>query len=156
MSTLQWLTPVAFADAFLQADLNGTTVVNGYGVLSTATAVANGTGRYLYADVSFRLASMTPTAGGYLSLYLLPLLDDGTTYADGTSSATATAQPSITHNVGNLALRAVASTQNGMIRGIVVPPGTFKWYLINKSGAALATGATSNTAKYRIYGEEIV
>lgn len=156
MATIQWLAPGAWTDAFLQSDLTGATVVNGYGLLSTAAVVTNGTGRYLYADISVRLASMTPTAGGHIALFLLPLLDDGTTYADGASSATATAQASITHYVGALALRAVASAQNGMVRGILVPPGSFKWYLINRSGVPFATGTTVNTIKHRLYGEESI
>jgi hypothetical protein len=154
MASVLWTARSSWADALLASELSA--IANASGVLSGATAVANGTARHLYADVSFRLASFTPTAGGHIAMYLLPLLDDGTTYADGTTSGTATAQPTGTHFAGSFALRAVASAQNGMIRGIMIPPGTFKWYLINRSGASLATTTTANIVKYCTYAEEVV
>ena len=155
MPTMQWSEPSAWADAFTAASLTGGTVVVNYGLLSSVI-VDNSTTHAYYADLSVRLASFTPTAGGNLAFYALPLLDDGTTYADGASSATASSQPSMTHFIGALGLRAVASAQNGMLSRVLVPPTSFKFYVLNKSGAALATTTTGNTIKYRLFSEEAV
>lgn len=153
MATVTWSTPSSWADAILASTLSA--IANNSGVLSTATVVGNGAGLALYADLSVRLASFTPTTGGHLAFYILPLLDDASTYADGTTSATATAQPSVTHFAGSLALRPVASAQAGYVTRILLPPADFKWYVINRAGATLATTTTNNIIKYRTYSEAV-
>lgn len=155
MATATWLARSAWADAFASADFNA--LANGAGILSTATAVNNGTNLHFYADLSFRMvtSTMSPTAGGHLAFYLLPLLDDGLTYPDSANTGTAGDQPSITYYVGSMALRTTATaTQNGMLRGILIPPGTFKWYVVNRSGVALPASATNMTCKYATYSEQ--
>lgn len=149
-SLLKWNTAGAWTDAFPTASVSAVANVNG--VLSTSTVVANGAGDIM-ADLSFiNGASVTPTAaaGAALDFYLLPLLHDGTTYAGPTStSATTTSWPSATYFVGRMVFQAIAGVHAGMIRGIVIPNGTFKWYFVNNTGA---TTATSSTCQYRTYG----
>ena len=42
----------------------------------------------------------------------------------------------------------------GTIRGIILPPGQFKWVIYNQLGATMAGSA--NTAKYRTYNRQII
>lgn len=149
---LKWNAPSAWTNAFEAADLNSlgiaTTVIS---TSNTSGGITNGTGLDLLMDVSIQLGSMTPVAPNYLGLFLLPLLADGTTYADG-DSATATAANMATASFlgGTAVLRLkAASAQNVMIGSITIPPGTFKLYLYNGSGVAFP--ASGNTAKYRTY-----
>jgi len=155
MATSAFTARSSWANAFEPANFNA--LANGAGKLSTSTAVNNGTNRHFYADLSFRMvtSTMSPTAGAHLAFYLLPLLDDGTTYPDNEDTAVAANQPAITYFVGSIAFRTKASsTQNGFLRGLIIPPGTFKFYVINKTGAALPSSATNMTCKYATYSEE--
>lgn len=155
MATAKWLARSSWADAFASANFNN--LANGAGVLSTATAVDNTTNLHFYADLSFRMvtSTMTPVSGGHLAFYLLPLLDDGTTYPDNANGGTTGDQPGITYYVGSIALRTTSgATQNGMLRGIVIPPGVFKWYMVNRSGVSLPASSTNMTCKYSTYSEQ--
>lgn len=146
-NTQLWTSPSSWANAFETADL--ASLANGSTIISTSTVVSNGSGLHLFADISIRLASISPSAGGYLAIWLLALLDDGSTYQDGESTATA-ANQAAHNNATIIPLRSKASsTQNQMARRIVVPPGTFKWYLLNQSGVTLS--ASTNVAKYQLY-----
>lgn len=151
---LEYSTAGAWTDAFAAANFNA--LANGSGILSTATAVANGAGPML-ADLSFIMvtSSMSPTAAGGngLDFYLLPLLHDGSTYPDNENTGTAANLPTATNYVGRLILRGKASsTQAGMLRNIYVANGTFKWYVVNSSGAALPGSSVNMTCQYRLYG----
>lgn len=152
---LKWSTASAWTDAFAAANFNA--LASASSIISTATVVSNGAGD-IFADLSFIMvtSTMSPTAGGGLDFYLLPLLHDGSTYPDGESTATAANQATATYFVGRMLFRAKAtSTQNGMLRGIVIPNGTFKWYVINNTGAVLPSSATNMTCQYRTYGENL-
>lgn len=152
---VKWSTAGSWTDAFAAANFNA--LANGSGILSTATAVSNGAGDVL-ADLSFIMvtSTMSPTAGGGLDFYILPLLHDGSLYPDNEDTGTAANQPTSTYFVGRMVFRAKAtSTQKGLLRGIVIPNGTFKFYVINNTGAALPSSATNMTCQYRLYGENL-
>jgi hypothetical protein len=155
MAVVNLETPGSWTDAFAAADFNA--LANGSGLLSTATAVSNGSSLDLYADLSWICvtSTFTPTAGGHLAFYLLPLLHDGSSYPSATSSATAAAQAQITYLVGTIALGASAQSHKGIITGIRIPPGTFKWYMVNRSGAALPSSSTNMTCQYRLSSETV-
>lgn len=153
-SNLNWQTAGSWTNAFSAADFNA--LANGSSIVSSASVVSNGAGPIL-ADISFIMvtSTMSPTAAGGagLDFYILPQLHDGSTYADGAGTATAANQATATYFVGRMVLRGTAtSTQNGMLRGIVVPNGTFKWYMVNNAGAALPPSSTNMTCQYRLYG----
>src|SRR5689334_3868278 len=78
---------------FASGDL--TSLASGNSVLSTATAVANGTNLDIYADISviITIGSATPSAGAFIAVYALPLGNDGTTYGDGKISTAAAYVP---------------------------------------------------------------
>lgn len=158
MTDFRFGTPSAWADAFAAADFNA--LANNAGILSTASAVTNGTDRYILADVSFIMVTSTvsPTNSAHLALYLLPLLHDGTTYVDNENTGTAANQPHPSYLVGSIGFRTKA-TQSiaGIARGILIPPGTFKWYGINRNmngTGALPSSSVNMTCRHRLYGYE--
>ena len=46
------------------------------------------------------------------------------------------------------------AANEGTIRGIILPPGQFKWVIYNQLGVTMAGSA--NTAKYRTYNRQVV
>ncbi len=132
------------------SDLNIGSFVTGYGVLGSG--VISNSGLDLYMDVSFQCTSISPGTNPFFALYLLPVFNDGSTYADGATGSTAANQPTASFLVGTVTLRTEASVaQNVMFRGIVIPPGSFKLYFLNMSGVTMP--ATGTVCKYRTYAE---
>lgn len=154
-NTTRWILNTAFTSVtFTAGDLNS--LASGGGALSTA-AIANGTALDLYADVSFAVTvGGTTTATSYMSLYLLPLNQDGSTYGDGYASSTSVV-PTTSYLAASCTVKSgvtSGSTITGMFRGIVLPPGDFKFAISNNLGVALnATAAL--TVKYRSYNENL-
>jgi hypothetical protein len=151
----KWATPQPWADAFNPADFNA--LANQAGKGSTATPV-NNAGGFPFLDLSFRMvtSTMTPQIGGGLDFYILPLLHDDVTYPDHEDTSVAANLPSFSYFVGRMTFRSKATqVQNGMLRGIIAPNGTFKFYVINKTGAALPSNAVNMTCKYRLYGTNL-
>jgi hypothetical protein len=150
-SVMSYETASAWADAFAAANFNALGI--GSGIISTATAVANG-GVDVMADLSFITVTSTfsPTAaaGAALDFYLIPLLHDGSTYAEA-ANGTGASQPTATNYVGRIIFQVASAAHVGMLRGIVIPNGTFKWYVINNTGVALPSSATNMTCQYRSY-----
>lgn len=103
-----------------------------------STVIANGTDLDLLMDVSVRLSSYTPGSNPYWELHLVPLLDDGSTYADR-SAATL---------VDTLPVTTGASAKGLMFWGVSVPPGSYKLQLVNQSGASATPAADP---QYRTY-----
>lgn len=131
-------------------------LANGSTVLSSVADIGNQTQLDLYADVSVRMtvASATPPAGSFLGLYLCALLDDGSTYGDGSMASAGTitrAPPFAPAGVISLESAAATTLLAGFIQGIVIPPGSFRLALYNSSGAALSGTAGNCIVKYRTY-----
>ena len=154
-NTTRWIIDTAFTSvSFTAGDLNS--LASGGGALSTA-AVTNSTNLDLYADASFVVTvGGTTVAGSYVSLYLLPLNQDGSTYGDAYASSTSV-QPSATYLAGSAQVKVGITSGNtivGMFRGIVLPPGDFKFAFANNLTVALnATAAL--TLKYRSFNENL-
>lgn len=127
----------------------------GSGVVA-ATAIANNTPLDIYADVSFALtAASAPTVASFLSLYLLPLNQDGSTYGDGLAAGVSAVAPPAGYQVGAIGLRA-NTAMTGTFRGIVMPPGAFKFALWNNLVAiAFANMAGAGVVKYRSFVENL-
>jgi hypothetical protein len=129
-------------------------LANGSVAVSTVV-VANGTPLDVLADVSFSVTGTTASTGvNYLSFYLLPQNQDGTTYGDGVASGT-TAPSTNPYFVGSVTLKngVTAAALVGTLRGITLPPVSFKFAVVNNSGAALA--ASTNNIKYITYTENL-
>jgi hypothetical protein len=87
--------------------------------------------------------SGTATAGtSYLTFYLLPLNEDGTTYGDNIASGTAT--PDAQYSVGTAQVQPPAS---GNIVGSLyigsIPPTSFKLAVYNGTGNAFASSGSA-------------
>jgi hypothetical protein len=126
-------------------------VVNGNAIASSA--LDNSSNLDMFADLSISLGSITPTGVPYIGVYVYPLNQDGSTYGDGRFGSSAAGPPPANYLVGMIGLVASAGVQVGMARGILLPPGSFKFVLYNQSGVTLA--GSSNTVKWRTYDRSI-
>lgn len=144
---------LAWTAFFNASDLNS--LASGNSVLSSVSAIANGTSLDQFFDVSFELtiASNTIAAGANLAMWLFPLLEDGTTYGDG--SLTGGTGAAITPGLyPKLIMPLRAATSQTLLYGVnndplVMPPGSWLPVLQNNSGFALA--ASGNAGKFRSY-----
>lgn len=129
-------------------------LVSGDAVLSSVS-IANATPLDIFADVSLiAAATATTVAPGFVGLYLYPLNEDGSTYGDGVLTTTPAAYtPPSCYYVGSIGLQIAASTYiSGMVRGIILPPGTFSFVMLNSAGVNF--GSTM-TCKYRTYNRSV-
>jgi hypothetical protein len=148
---------LGFATLINSSDL--VSLPNGSGVLSSVGDITNGTSLDQYMDISIRLAiaSTTLTAGAGVALYLYPLLDDGTTYGDGLYATPGT------QTVGTPALPPVpvnfrVATLTSLVyfvQGLVLPPGSFRFALVNNLLPSTALSAGTQTVKYRTYNQNL-
>jgi hypothetical protein len=146
--------------AFTGTDLDS--LASGSTIMSNETPIANGTNLDIYCDVSIQLAgitSATPGAGSYIGLYLLPLLADGSTY-DGylTPGGAAITRTPAFGLVGTVPIETAVATTfvNGIITGIVIPPGTFAFALYNGFlTEPLSATNTNNVVMYRTYNMKL-
>lgn len=125
-------------------------------VVVASSAITNTSALDIYADVSFVLTvGGTTTATSYLILYLLPLNQDGTTYGDNTANGTTL--PGAGYQVASVQVLSGVTTGNtivGTFRGVVLPPGNFKWAIGSELGIALNASAAA-TVSYRTYNENL-
>lgn len=149
----QGLTYSSRTTAFGTADL--TSLASGSSVLSSGTPIANGTNLDMYADISVEItvASSTPSAGGYIAIYIAPLQQDGTTYGDGQLTAGTGAaylppySPACIIPLANQAMTLMA----GSCTGVLLPPGSFQFVAYNGSGVAFSGTAANNVVSFRTY-----
>lgn len=111
---------------------------------AASAAVNNDTDLNIYADFELVLASLSPTAGAYVSIYILEAID-GTNYPEATALRLKTTQLLLTIPLDTTATTA----QRIAARNITLPPGKFKIVLDNQAGVAL--GASGNTLKMLPY-----
>ena len=115
--------------------------------MSAASATyANQTNLDLYVDIEVVLASLSPTAGAYVSIYVLESVD-GTNFpaqSDADLRLTST-QLLCVIPVGTTA----ATAQRVTARNILLPPAAIQFKLDNQTGVAL--NASGNTVKILPY-----
>ena len=154
MANLQKWSPIApaWVDVFGvgASNLNIANFTNGLGIISTTTIVSDGS---LYMDISFQCTSISPSGVPAITFFLLGLLADGATFADGdNNTSTAANQPTQTAFLGTIFLRTKASSaQNQLLRGLLIPPGSYVLYVVNNSGVTLPS--TGTVCKARLYAE---
>jgi hypothetical protein len=121
-------------------------------MIIATNSISNGTNLDQYCDVSFIGTAITTTTGQpYIGVYVYPLNGDGSTYGDGQSGANA---PGTTYWVGNINWRIANNTApTGTMRGILLPPGTFKFAIYNQLTVAMVTGSV---LYYRTYNNAVV
>jgi hypothetical protein len=119
-----------------------TTELNALGVASysnASSAINNSSALNLFDDLELVVDFVSaPTAGGYVSVYLLPAVD-GSNYADGSSSIVPAAQTL----VATIDILATTAAQRLSFRNVPIPPGLFKYMVANNTDQAFpATGST--------------
>lgn len=154
MATEKWVggsgVGLTWTDTHTTASLNTFTSGNAL----AGSAIDNSSALDMFMDISVALASFTPAAPGYIGVFIYPLNEDGTTYGDGRFGSSVTGPPPTSYWVGNIpVVTGGAAVQEGTIRGVIMPPGSFKVVLYNNCGANWA--ASGNTSKYRTYNRSI-
>ncbi len=143
------LSPYQGVTTVLSTELNALGTPTGKAIsaaLDNSDAVAQPT-LDLFADLELAVDFVSaPTAGTVIELYLLPSLD-GTVYPDGSTSIL----PQSSLYVGGFAVRNTTAAQVMVIRGIALPPGSFKLLLQNTTNQAFpATGSTLRMNTYQL------
>lgn len=93
------------------------------------------------------LASLNPTTGAYLQIFLVASLD-GTNYEDAASAT----NPGSHQLVATVSLTTGAAAKRAITALFRLPPGKMKWVLKNASNVAFA--ASANTAKLYTANEQ--
>lgn len=101
-----------------------------------------------FAAADIVLASLTPVAGAYLSLYLVQSID-GTTYEDAPSAT----NPGTHMLVATVLVTTGVAAKRIMTPWFRIPPGKFKLVLYNATGVAL--GASANTVTVYSGNDEV-
>jgi hypothetical protein len=126
----------------LTTDLNS--LANG-STSAASSAIDNTSNLDLYHDLTLTVAAQgsSRSAGATVSVYLIPALD-GTNY-DDTSASTA-------ELVAVFSLDAATTARQSTRRDVPVPPGLFKYFVVNNTGQAFAS--SGNILEYRAHSIE--
>lgn len=121
----------------LTTELNALGSGGGKAISST---IDNATYLDLFDDLELAVDfASAPTAGTVVEVYLLPSIDGGTTYPDGSASVL----PQSSLYVGGFAVRNTTAAQVMLLRGVALPPGSFKYLVQNTTNLPFpATGST--------------
>ena len=139
-----------WTDAFATATLNSIASGN---AIASGVVITNQTALDIFADLSIHLASAAFVSPNYVGVYLYPLTHGGTVYGDGRFAASAVGPPPANYAVGTIGIVAATQAQDGILTGVVLPPGSFKFVLYNQGGIAWA--ASANTCQYRTYNRSV-
>ena len=147
---------LTYGIAFNATDFTTSQPTNGQSILSTVT-ITNGTALDQFADFSVvqSISSSTVAAGANITVWLIPLAADGSTYTPALVAGTVAANTPPMAPVCTIPLYA-AGTQTvltGTCTGIVLPPGTFKFAEQNNSGFTYT--ATTQIHDYRTYNQKL-
>jgi len=156
MATEKWVAGSGVGFTWSTANTSSTlfnALASGNALISDL-AITNQAALDIFCDISWLAGGTATTAApNFLGFYLYPLGQDGATYGDGRFTATAAGPPPNAYEVGAFSFAAAASTTiAGVITGIIMPPGTFKFLVYNQSGVALAS---TNVFKYRTYNRSV-
>lgn len=134
----------------MSTELNSLAITSGKAISAALNNGPDGTNfnGYLFADVELAVDFVSaPTAGTVVELYLLPSIDGGTTYPDGSTSIL----PQTSLYVGGFAVRNTTAAQVMVIRGVALPPGYYKYLVQNTTNQAFpASGSTLRQSVYQI------
>lgn len=143
-------------DAFAAANFNA--LANNGGILSTATAIDNSTARRMIARLSFICVTSTwaVSAGGHLAFHLLRVAHDGSTYPNSNNGTGAGDYPGGHNLKAIIGFRAATLAHVGVSNEFQIPPGVFKLFCINRTGAALPSSGTNMTCEIETLNEAVV
>lgn len=144
MATIQ-LAAYRGLSSVMSTGLNALAATTGKAI---SAAIDNSSNLDLFDDLELSVTfASAPTAGTVVELYLLPSIDGGTTYPDGSASIT----PQSSLYVAGFAVRAVTTAQVMVARGVALPPGFFKYLVQNTTNQAFpATGSTLDRNPYQL------
>lgn len=129
----------------LTTELNS--LANG-GYSAAGTEIDNSANLDQWGSFEINLASLNPTTGAYLQLFIVTA-PDGTNYEDNPSST----NPGYHASVAVLPLATGTATKRVMSPWFRLPPTKFKVVLLN--GAGVALGASGNTVELFTNNDEI-
>lgn len=136
---------LAAASDWLTTELNSLASSNSNTLSSAGSAIDNSTDKRILADIEFLAGgTYTPTAGGFIELWLLRTLD-GTNYEDGSSTVAPARRPDLI-----IPVRAgtTITPRAGGAGRLIIPPGLFKPIARNQSGATLPSSGSKITGRY--------
>ncbi len=142
----KWNTPTSIA-SILTTELNSL----GNNTMCSASAdYDNSTNLNIYADIELVLASLSPSAGAYVAVYILEAPDNSNYPAQSDADLRLTT----TQLLCIIPIGTTASTaQRVTVRNLVLPPSHFKLKLDNQTGVSLnASGNTLKLLAYNING----
>lgn len=144
MASIQ-LGPYRTVSTAMSTELDSLAATTGKAI---SAAIDNSTALDLFDDLELAVTfGAAPTAGTVVEAYLLPSIDGGTVYPDGSTSVA----PQASLFVGGFTVRAVTSAQKLSLRGVALPPGLFKYLLINTTSQAFpASGSTLRRSSYQL------
>jgi hypothetical protein len=141
---------LTWTNAFTSSTLNS--IVSGNSILSDLQ-IDNSAAFDMFADVEVVLASAAFTGEPYVGIYIYSLNSDNTTYGDGRYTSSQAGSPYGNYFVGTIGVVGATQAQQGVLRGIVIPPARFKFLFNNVTGITLAS--SGNTVKYRTYNRSV-
>ena len=136
MAIAEWATPSTRSSNFAGTTLNS--LANGSE--SAVVTYDNSTNRDLYGTVTVKLGSITPTAGGSITLRVT--LNDGTDTADR-----------IGGDLYVIPLTSGASAKVAVLNMVRLYPYSLRFSIVNNAGVAFA--ATGNELYVRPFNEDI-
>lgn len=158
MADIKWGGPGDWSnavDAFASANFNA--LANNAGIISTAAPLDNSTNRHIWGRLSFICLTSTwaVSAGGHLAFYLLPGAHDGSSYPDSNNGSGDANIPGAHLWVASIAFRTATIAHIGVSKPFLIPPGISKFYVANRTGAALPSSGTNMTCKVETFAEAV-
>jgi len=109
--------------------------------------IDNSTNKYDRVDLYLDLASAAFTGSdSAIEIYLVPCVD-GTNYPTWTGNTTSDAPENAFFWVGTIPLKAATQAQDGVLIGVELPNGKYKWGARNRGNVTLAS--SGNTLYWR-------
>lgn len=137
MATAKWATPAALSSNLVSTELNS--LANGSE--SAVVTYDNSSNKDLYGAVTVLLGSLTPAAGGSISLRVY--LSDGTNVEDKSGSG----------DVYTKALTTTTSAKIVIFPMVRIYPFSLRFSVTNNSGVSLAS--SNNGIYLRPYNEDV-
>lgn len=153
MATEKWVAGSGQGLSWGSLDTTTLNSISSGNAILSGTQVDNSSALDVFADVEVVLASLAAVAPNYVGVYFYPLNSDASTYGDGRFGTAASGPPPSTYWVGNIIMVAATQAQQGVLCGIILPPGKGKFVLYNQMGVAWAS--SGNTLKYRTYNRSV-
>ena len=111
--------------------------------------VDNTSTKYTVADIEVVLASAAFTGtDSTVEIYIIPTLDE-TNYPNWTGNDTTAHPQNMNYAVGEISTSGATAAQRGILSGVLLPPGKFKFGFRSRANVSLAV--SGNSANWRPY-----